>query len=160
MATAIAADEELFEDEVAVEVEEGPKGPAPLRSIVDIISDLKQPIPASYLEKREAYKNGPKLTYWPWYVGVRALDHYAPGWSSEIRQVIHTDGHIGVVMRVYIPCLENPSPGIFREDMGGDYEHLDVQKREKGFDPFLDAKQQAFKRCCTQFGFGLYLYEG
>lgn len=127
-----------------------------LRSIVDIIADLKLPIPEQYLEQR--VQGGQEITFWPWSVGVRAFDHYAPGWQSEIRHIICSEGHVGVGMRIYIPCLECPSPGLFREDLGGDYEHPDMAKRARGFDPFLDAKAQALKRAMSQWGFGLYLY--
>jgi hypothetical protein len=117
------------------------------------ITDLKKDIKPSLLKTRS--QGGASLTYYEWHTAVKYLDHFAPGWCFEIRNVVVAEGHIGVVGRLSIPCIEGV---VYREDIGGDYEHQDETKRSRGFDPLLDAKQQAFKRCCAQFGFGLYLY--
>jgi hypothetical protein len=129
-----------------------------LRPYAVIQEALKKPIPDKYLEKRESYKGGPKLTYWPWQVGVMAFDKIAPGWSMKVDGIVMGAGHIAVMVSVFIPCLENPYPGVFRSGTGGDYEHMDEAKRAKGFDPVLDAERQAMKRAMSNHGFGLYLY--
>ncbi len=128
-----------------------------LRSIEEIITDLKKPIPQEYLERR--VQSGVTLTYWPWYVGVRAFDKYGPGWGYTVDDVQIVEGHVLVVCSVYLPCQESPTPGVRRSGTGGDYENLDEVKRMKGFDPLLDAERQAMKRAMSSFGFGLGLYE-
>ena len=129
-----------------------------LRSILEIQTDLKKPIPDKFLEKRVGPGGGKPLTYWPWQVGVRAFDRYAPGWGLEFSPPVIVEGHVSIVAKLFIPCLEAPYPGYFRSSTGGDYENSDEAKRSKGFDPVLDAERQAMKRAMSNWGFGFYLY--
>ena len=128
--------------------------PAGLRSITDIIRDLSRELPPQWLYLLDKGV-GKKLTAYSWFRVNQAFDKYAVGWCSEITNIYEAQGHILTAMRISIPCLEGL---VYREDIGGSYENIDVVKRSKGFDPALKAKQQALKRAAAQFGFGLYLY--
>jgi hypothetical protein len=150
-----------------------------LRSITEIIEALKEPIHPKLLKFRQGPGNT-QLTYIEWHTAVRYLDKYAPGWSSEITNITHTDRAVTVTCRIYIPCLENPYPGIYREDVGSEPLLKDTTdpntgklipagwkwsqrnnnwyQMGEGFDPTIVAKQQAFKRAAAQFGLGLKLY--
>jgi Rad52/22 family double-strand break repair protein len=56
-----------------------------LRSIEDLIADLSRPVNPRRLKTRK--QGGKEITYLPWYQAVKYLDHYAPGWSYEVRSV-------------------------------------------------------------------------
>jgi DNA repair RAD52-like protein 1, mitochondrial len=81
---------------------------------------------------------------------IRYLDHYAPGWSCEVKDVIPTGTRCVVTVRISIPCLEGI---ISREATGTEDEEL------KGYgDPSSNAKAMALKRA-AKFSLGLYLYQ-
>ena len=69
--------------------------PAPLRSITDIIADLSKPIPERHIKTRT--QGGKQISYISWDTAVRYLDHFAPGWSFEVRNVIATPERCVVV---------------------------------------------------------------
>jgi len=144
-----------------------------LRPLAEIQEDLKRPIPAELLFWKPGKGGSKMLLYWPWWVGVRAFDKMAPGWSLELSSpVISSDGHVSIVAKVFIPCLENSYPGFFKSSSGGDYEGTkEAQQVQgssgtytkeatfgKGFDPVLDAERQAMCRAMSNWGFGFDLY--
>jgi hypothetical protein len=123
--------------------------PAPLRSITDIIADLSKPIPERHIKTRT--QGGKQISYISWDTAVRYLDHFAPGWSFEVRNVIATPERCVVVARISIPCLEGI---IHREATGTEDEEL------RGYgDPSSNAEAMALKRAAAKFGLGLYLYQ-
>jgi len=76
----------------------------PLRSIDAIIEELSKPIADRHLRTRR--QGGKDITYVEWHTAVRYLDHFAPGWSFEIRNVTPTADRFVVTARISIPCLE------------------------------------------------------
>jgi len=119
-----------------------------LPSIQDIIADLSQPVNPKRLKTRK--QGGKQITYLPWYQAVRYLDHYAPGWSYEVRAVTAVGDAIAITVRILIPCAEGL---VWREATG--YEPLNV----KGYgDPTSNAESMALRRAAAKFGLCLYLY--
>src|SRR5262249_15259377 len=88
-----------------------------LRSIEDIIADLSRPVNPRRLRTRQ--QGGKQITYLPWYQAVKYLDHYAPGWSYEIRSVTTVGDAVAITARISIPCAEGI---VWREATG--YEPL------------------------------------
>ncbi len=124
----------------------GPKeGP---RSIRDIISDLSKPLAKRHLKTRR--QGGTDLTYLEWHTAVRFLDHFAPGWSYNVRSVQLVGSLVTVVASISIPCLEGV---ITREATGCE----DVNAKGYG-DAVSNAEAMALKRAASKFGLGLYLY--
>jgi hypothetical protein len=121
----------------------------PLRSIEAIIEDLSRPITERHLKTRK--QGGQLLTYLEWHTAIRYLDHFAPGWSFEVRNVITTAERCVVVARISIPCAE----GIIHREATG------TQDQELcGYgDPSSNAEAMALKRAAAKFGLGLYLYQ-
>src|SRR5580765_8929588 len=85
-------------------VEEPATLPAPLRSITAIVADLSKPIPERHLRQRK--QGGKDITYVEWHTVIRYLDHYAPGWSCEVKDVIPTGTRCVVTVRISVPALE------------------------------------------------------
>jgi Rad52/22 family double-strand break repair protein len=119
-----------------------------LRSIEEIIADLSRPVSPKRLKTR---KQGDKqIIYLPWYQAVRYLDHYAPGWSYEVRSVTTVGDAVAITARISIPCAEGV---VWREATG--YGPLSV----KGYgDPTSNAESMALRRAAAKFGLCLYLY--
>jgi hypothetical protein len=121
----------------------------PLRSIEAIIEDLSRPITERHLKTRK--QGGQLLSYIEWHTAIRYLDHFAPGWSFEIRSVVPFAERWVVVARISIPCLEGI---IHREATGTEDEEL------MGYgDPSSNAEAMALKRAAAKFGLALYLYQ-
>ncbi len=69
---------------------------------------------------------------------MRYLDHFAPGWSFEVRSVTAIGDRCVVVARIVIPCLEGL---VAREATRTEDEEL------KGYgDPSSNAEAMALKR--------------
>jgi hypothetical protein len=130
-----------------------------LRSIRDIISDLSKPVNPQRLKvrveqrrnKRDNTTTKVELTYLPWYQAVRILDHYAPGWSYEVRNVQAIGANCVVTVRISIPCAEGV---VYREATG--IESLDVASFG---DPVSNASSMALRRAAAHFGLALNLYD-
>jgi hypothetical protein len=75
-----------------------------LRSIEDIIADLSRPVNPRRLRTRK--QGGKQIIYLPWYQAVKYLDHYAPGWSYEVRSVTAIGDAVAITVRISIPCAE------------------------------------------------------
>jgi hypothetical protein len=87
----------------------------------------------------------------PWYTAIKYLDHFAPGWSCDVRNLVISDARCVVTVRISIPCLEGI---VSREATGTEDEEL------KGYgDPSSNAEAMALKRAAAKFGLGLYLYQ-
>jgi len=131
-------------------IEAGPEIAASpvLRSIREIIADLSKPVNRQRLRTRK--QGGQQITDLPWYQAVRYLDHYAPGWSYEVRSVTTVGDAVAITARISIPCAEGI---VWREATG--YEPLNV----KGYgDPTSNAESMALRRAAAKFGLCLYLY--
>ncbi len=125
------------------------EAPRPLRSIEAIIEDLSRPIAERHVKTRT--QGDKQIHYIEWHTAVRYLDHFAPGWSFEIRNVAPTADRFVVTARISIPCLEGV---VYREATGTEDEEL------KGYgDPSSNAEAMALKRAASKFGLGLYLYQ-
>lgn len=123
------------------------------RPIAQIIADLSQPLPESRLKTKVI--KGSQITFINWQTAVRALDYYAPGWSSEVRSVAQIGTRAVVVVRLSIPCSEG---SVWREAIGQEDDWDDAEEKRYG-DPTSNAEAMALKRACAKFGLGLYLYD-
>ena len=124
----------------------GPLEPRPIRQI---IADLSKPLDTRHLATR--VQGGQKLTYIPWHVANRALDHYAPGWSGRITNIMTTDKYLVLTYELTVVAAE----GTFVRTATG-CEELNM----KGYgDPSSNAESMAFRRAAARFGLGLYLYD-
>ncbi len=130
------------------EAEQGTASGPIQRSIQDIIADLSLPVNPRRLKTR--MQGGKQITYLPWYEAVKYLDHFAPGWSYEVRSVIAIGDAVAITVRISIPCTEGI---VWREATG--YEPLNV----KGYgDPTSNAESMALRRAAAKFGLCLNLY--
>jgi hypothetical protein len=131
-----------------IETEQNVASDLMLRPIHDIIVDLSQPVNPRRLKTRK--QGGKQITYLPWYQAIRYLDHYAPGWSYEVRSVNTVGDAVAITARISIPCAEGI---VWREATG--YEPITV----KGYgDPTSNAESMALRRAAAKFGLCLYLY--
>jgi hypothetical protein len=121
----------------------------PLRSIREIVADLKKPVAERHLSHRK--QGGQSLAYISWYHAIKYLDYFAPGWSYEVRSVNRIGEDCVLVVRISIPCLEGV---VYREATG-------IEESEvKGYgDTSSNAESMALRRAAAKFGLGLYLYE-
>ena len=120
-----------------------------LRSIRDIIKDLSKPVAKRHLKQRK--QGNIMLDYISWYDAVKYLDHYAPGWTYEIRSIQTVAGKLILTTRITIPCLEGE---VFREATGQEDETCDSFG-----DSSSNAESMSLRRASAKFGLGLYLYE-
>ena len=119
-----------------------------LRSITDIVTDLTKPVAKRHLRTR--MQGGKQLSYISWFDRVKYLDHYAPGWTSEIKRIDNIGGKLIITVRLTIPCAEGL---VFREATGQE------EDEKSGFgDSSSNAEAQSFSRATAKFGLGLYLY--
>lgn len=125
-----------------------------LRPLREIIADLAKPFADRHL-KQKALK-GTKITFASWYIYVKYLDLYAPGWSGEVRDVTQLGSRVVVTYRITIPCAE----GLVWREATGQESDWDEDEETKYGDPSANAEAAAFKRAAAKFSLGLYLYGG
>lgn len=139
---------ELFGQSHASLMQEDAVRPA-LRSIREIIADLSEPLPKEAIAVKKM--QGSPISYIHWQTAVRLLDTYAPGWYGQVTRLDHLAGHVVIVYRLTIPCLEGD---VWREATGCEVEG------HKGYgDVFSNAEAMAFKRAAAKFGVALDLYD-
>lgn len=143
MAEAVKTLEE-FED--GAEFSGGKTG---LRSIRDIISDLSKPVAKRHLRSRK--QGGKEIQYISWHDAVKYLDHYAPGWNYEVRQIDSIAGKLILTVRLSIPCIEGL---VYRDATGQEDEDLDAYGNSSS-----NSESMALRRAAAKFGLGLYLYD-
>jgi hypothetical protein len=122
---------------------------AALRSIKDIIKDLRKPINPRHLKTRK--QGGKELTYITWHDAIKYLDHFAPGWCYEVRNVTSIASRLVITVRISIPCAEG---WVWREATGQEEEETSSYG-----DPSSNAESMALRRASAKFGLGLYLYD-
>lgn len=120
-----------------------------LRSIREIIKDLSKPVANRHLRTRK--QGGKELIYISWYDAVKYLDHYAPGWTYEVRRLDSIAGKLILTIRLSIPALEGI---VFREATGQEEEETTSYG-----DSSSNAESMALRRAAAKFGLGLYLYD-
>jgi len=119
------------------------------RSIRDIISDLSKPVNPQRLKQRT--QGGRDLQYIPWFQCVRVLDHYASGWTSEIRSINQVGENLVMVVRISIPAAEGL---IYREASA-----LEPIKGSGFGDAATNCESAALRRAAAKFGLCLGLYD-
>lgn len=127
---------------------ESPQEAPVLRSIRDIVRDLSKPVAKRHLRTR--MQGGKQLTYIAWHDAIKYLDHYAPGWSYEIRSIQSVSGKLIMTTRISIPCLEGV---VYREASGQEEEEMSSYG-----DPSSNAESMSLRRAAAKFGVGLELY--
>jgi hypothetical protein len=120
-----------------------------LRSIRDIIKDLSKPVAKRHLRSRK--QGGKDIKFISWHDAIKYLDHYAPGWNYEVRNIQNIAGKLILTVRLSIPCAEGI---VFREATGQEDED-----RENYGDSSSNAESMALRRASAKFGLGLYLYD-
>lgn len=133
--------EQVTQEEQIPEIKPG------LRSIREITKDLGKPLAEKHV--RHFTKKGKKIFYLAWHDAVKYLDHYAPGWCSEITRIDSVNGKLIITTRISIPCLEG---FVYREATG-----LEDDSLEDYGDPSSNAESMALKRASAKFGLALYL---
>lgn len=119
------------------------------RSIRDIVRDLSKPVAKRHLRKRK--QGGKDIGYISWHDAIKYLDHYAPGWSYEIRSIDSVGGKLILTVRLSVLSAEGI---IYREATGQE----DEDKENYG-DSSSNAESMALRRAASKFGLGLYLYD-
>ncbi len=120
-----------------------------LRSIRDIIKDLSKPVAKRHLRSRK--QGGKDIKFMSWHDAIKYLDHYAPGWNYEVRNIQNIAGKLILTVRLSVPCAEGL---VFREATGQEDED-----RENYGDSSSNAESMALRRASAKFGLGLYLYD-
>lgn len=120
-----------------------------LRSIRDIIKDLSKPVASRHLRSRK--QGGKDIKFISWHDAIKYLDHYAPGWNYEVRNIQNIAGKLILTVRLSVPCAEGL---VFREATGQEDED-----RENYGDSSSNAESMALRRASAKFGLGLYLYD-
>jgi hypothetical protein len=135
-------------EEKQINVEDAPAFTDVLRSIREICKDLSKPVQSRHLKTKR--QGGAEISFISWFDRVKYLDHFAPGWTSEIRRIENIAGKLIITVRITIPCMEGD---VFREATGQE----DETKDSYG-DSSSNAESMAFSRATAKFGLGLYLY--
>lgn len=144
-------------------IDQKPKSKPFARPILEILEDLKKPIPKRLLDTRK--QGGANITYIPWYNVVKLLDFYAPGWEGQVVQVTSTPDRIFLTYRLTIHAAEGK---FTREATGTEtlkeevFDKTANQKklREHAYgDPSSNSESMAFRRAAAKFGLGLELYD-
>lgn len=136
-------------EETNMEETSAKAGANDLRSIREIVKDLSKPIAQKHLRKRR--QGGKEITYVAWHDAVKYLDHFAPGWSYEIRSIESVSGKLIMIVRLSILCAEGI---VYREATGQE----DEDKETFG-DSSSNAESMALRRAAAKFGLGLALYD-
>lgn len=118
------------------------------RSLLVIISELSRPLPDDYLSCKSL--KGEKIIYVDVHTLTWILDYVTPGWQVEFRESQISDRAV-VTARLTLLCEEG---SFTRESFGSE---LTNDQYFGGFMP--DCESQAFRRACSRFGLGRYLYE-
>ncbi|MDQ4123726.1 MAG: RAD52 family DNA repair protein [Acidobacteriota bacterium] len=145
----MAAENQAIETEPQAEETVKTSNKIELRSIRDIIKDLRKPISPRHLRTRK--QGGKELTYISWHDAIKYLDHYAPGWCYEVRNIASIGGRLVITVRISILCAEGT---VWREATGQEEEDT-----SSFGDPSSNAESMALRRAASKFGLGLYLYE-
>jgi hypothetical protein len=120
-----------------------------VRSIRDIVADLKKPVAVKHLKKRR--QGGKEICYLSWTDAIKYLDHYAPGWDYEIMRIDNIAGKVVLTVRLSITALEGV---VYREATGQEDENTDSWG-----DSTSNSESMALRRAAAKFGLGLYLYD-
>ncbi len=123
--------------------------PQKLRSIRDIVADLTKPVAKRHLRKRK--QGGKEIAYIAWHDAIKYLDHFAPGWNYEVREINSIGGKLILTVRLSVLCAEGV---VYREATGQE----DEDKDSYG-DSSSNAESMALRRAASKFGLGLYLYD-
>lgn len=120
------------------------------RPLAEIFRDMNKRVPEKVLKMQ--LDEGVPLKYIPWYHANRMLSFYAPGWSGEVRNILFSADSrtVSVVYRVTIRGSDGEA---WREASG-----TAILDDGNFGDPVQKAEGVAFRRACSRFGLGLYLY--
>lgn len=141
----------IVKEEIENEIDEQmpPEENGNLRSIRDIVKDLTKPVAKRHLRTRR--QGGKEIGYIAWHDAIKYLDHYAPGWCYELRNMQSISGKLIITIRLTVSCLEGT---VFREATGQEDEEKDTYG-----DSSSNAESMALRRAAAKFGLGLYLYD-
>ncbi len=123
------------------------------RSLTEVIADLSKPIPYELISWKPIFKKGKRdgeVPFISWTDCVLILEFITPGWTVTVRENQLGDRAV-VSATITLLCAE----GRFSRSSIGS-ENLED---ENFGGPLPDAESQSFRRACTRFGLGLYLYD-
>ncbi len=123
------------------------------RPIAEIIKDLSKPLPDRLVCRK--FIKGREIKFINWQTAVRLLDHFAPGWRGEVRDVKEIGGRCVVIYRIAILCAE----GWVWRDATGQEDDWDEEEEQRYGDPSSNAEAMALKRAAAKFGVALHLYD-
>jgi hypothetical protein len=168
-------DEVKTENTVDEDSKDVPKTVLQLRSIVDILADLKKPIHKSKLKTRP--QGGQNITYISWPDAVRYLEGFATGWEYRIvdsKVIVLPQQKIEytITIELTINALEGKFVRAASATSAQDWDSSWIEKKNgketgvKGrWKPVYGgcmeiAESAALRRACAKFHFGLGLYDG
>ena len=118
------------------------------RSINEILNDFLVPIPPRLIKHKVI--QGHKISFVSWYVYIRLLELYAPGFDWQVR-TLYCGNRTVVEGKLTIRAAEGD---FTREATGTEFSEVDSYG-----DPTSNAEAMALRRCCAKFGLGLHLWE-
>jgi len=131
------------------------------RALQAILADLSDPIQDRHLQDKR--KGGQTLTFCPWYLTKKYLDHHTNGfWSKSVEGMMTEGNRIFVRVCVTIHAAE----GEFTRCATGTEQLMKYDEKKDEWkevpygDPSSNAESMAFRRACANFGLGAHLYEG
>lgn len=134
------------------EYERALDGTAP-RPLADIIYDLRRPIhPRLWKTKLVSKKTGVRVTYVPWPILNKLVDHYTRGYWNYAVTSIEFDAHrIYVTVRVTIHGIDGT---LHRDAVGTEFQDSGRDPIVYG-DPSSNAVAMAFRRALARWMLGL-----
>ena len=118
------------------------------RPLLEILKDLRQPIPARFIKTKTI--KGKKIEFVRWTDLAKLLDYYVPGYEWKLET--NFDGKQVCVQGALTIHAEE---GAFTRSAVGD-ENSDVEAYGSSF---TNAEAQSFRRACARWGLGINLWD-
>lgn len=120
-----------------------------LATRTEVLAALAQPVDPRHHRTRK--QGGKTLTYLPWHLLVRCLQHRAPGFQWELREVKEVGDFVAVTGRLTVPTSDGP---LVFENVSSE-----PLKSASHAPPVETAASSCLRRCCALAGLGLSLWE-
>ncbi len=130
-----------------VQLEISDKDETYARSLAQILTDLRRPIPGHIVHTKQ--HGGRRLKYLTMQDTIAILDQYAPGWEGTITNIYSSRDRIYIAYRITVHAKE----GKFSRDSTGSSA---IETNGQG-DPSSIAESAALRSAAAKFGLALYL---
>ncbi len=117
------------------------------RPILEILDDLRTPIPARFIKQKVI--KGNRIDFVRWTDLAKLMDYYAPGYEWRI-----STNFDGTQVCVHGELTIHAAEGSFTRSAVGD-EHSDLDSYGSSF---TNAEAQSFRRACGRWGLGISLW--